>query len=98
MAQHGKPDALVTLQELAVSKAYEMEALVAGLEWKGLITQGEVLEKIKRLKERTGTVRSKHPERRGGPRRSGVNVLCVPPSSLLREPFRINGRAERPGP
>jgi hypothetical protein len=34
---------LVTLQELAVSNAYEIAALVAVLERKGLITQVEVL-------------------------------------------------------
>ena len=38
-----KPDELVTLQALAVSNAYEIAALVAVLERKGLITQVEVL-------------------------------------------------------
>jgi hypothetical protein len=36
VAQHGKPDDLVTLHELAVSNAYEMAALVAVLERKRL--------------------------------------------------------------
>ena len=39
MAQQGKSDELVTLQELAVSNAYEIAALVAVLERKGLVTQ-----------------------------------------------------------
>lgn len=47
MAQHGKPDELVTFRELAGSNAYEIAALVAVLERKGLLTQAEVLEEIK---------------------------------------------------
>jgi len=50
MAQHGKPDELVTLQELAVSNAYEIAALVAVLEHKGILTQQEVLDEIARKK------------------------------------------------
>jgi len=37
MAQQGKPDELVTLQELAASDAYKISALVAVLERMGLI-------------------------------------------------------------
>jgi len=70
MAQQGKPDDLVTLQGLAVSSAYEIAAIVAVLEQKGILTQAEVLDQIKRLKDRTGEPRSKHHERRGDPRRS----------------------------
>jgi len=51
MAQQGKPGELVTLQELAVSNAYEIAALVAVLERKGLLTQQEVLEEIGRMKK-----------------------------------------------
>ena len=54
MAQQGKPDELVTLQELAVSNTYEISALVAVLERKGILTQQEVLEEIARLKQRMG--------------------------------------------
>ena len=54
MAQQGKPDELVTLQELAVSNTYEIAALVAVLERKGLITQAEVLAEITRLKQARG--------------------------------------------
>ena len=57
MAQQGKPDELVTLQELAVSNAYEIAALVAVLERKGLITQAEVLDEITRLRAKTSKVR-----------------------------------------
>ena len=57
MAQQGKPDELVTHQELAVSNSYEIAALVAVLERKGLITQHEVLEEITRLRAKTPKAR-----------------------------------------
>ena len=57
MAQRGDSEGLVTLQELAVSNAYEIAALVAVLERKGLITQAEVLEEIERLKQKAGKPR-----------------------------------------
>ena len=57
MAQQGKPNELVTPQELAVSNAYEIAALVAVLERKGILTQQEVLDEITRLKAKTPTVR-----------------------------------------
>ena len=55
VAQQGKPDVLVTLQELSVSNACEITALVAVPEPKGLMTEAEALEEINRLKARTGT-------------------------------------------
>jgi hypothetical protein len=64
VAQQGKSDDLVPLQELAVSNVYEMAALVPILERKGLVAQQEVLEEIKRLTARTGTVRENHHQRR----------------------------------
>ena len=54
MAQQGKSDDLVTLQELAVSNAYEIATLVAVLERKGLRRQTAVPEEITRLKAKTG--------------------------------------------
>jgi uncharacterized membrane protein YciS (DUF1049 family) len=57
VAQQGKPDDLITFQELAVSNSYEIAALVALLERKGLITQAEVLDEITRLRAKTSTVR-----------------------------------------
>ena len=51
MAQQGNADELVTLQELAVSSAYEIAALVAVLERKGLLTQQVVLEEIAKMKQ-----------------------------------------------
>ena len=57
MAQHEDPRELVTLQELAVSNSYEIAALVAVLERKGLITSTEVLEEIARLRAQTPKVR-----------------------------------------
>ena len=44
----------MTLQELAISNAYEIAALVGVLERKGLVTQAEVLEEITRLKQKAG--------------------------------------------
>ncbi len=51
MALQGKPVELVTLQELAVSSAYEIAALVAVLERKGILTHAEVLDEIARQKK-----------------------------------------------
>ncbi len=51
MAEQLKPDELVTLEELAVSNAYEIAALVAVLERKGLLTHQEVLDEIARQKK-----------------------------------------------
>lgn len=48
MAKQGDPKEIATLQELAVSNAYELAALVAVLERKGLLTQQEILEEIQR--------------------------------------------------
>ena len=56
MAQQGKPDDLITFQELAVSNSYEIAALVAVLERKELITSTEVLDEITRLRAKTPTV------------------------------------------
>ena len=56
MAQHGKPDDLITLQELAVSNSYEIAALVAVQERKGLLTQQAVLDEIGRMKKARGHV------------------------------------------
>ena len=57
VAQQEQPSELVTLQDLAVSNAYEITALVAVLERKGILKQQEVLGEIARLKERTGKPR-----------------------------------------
>jgi hypothetical protein len=57
VAQHEDPKELVILHELAVSNSYEIAALVALLERKGLITSTEVLEEIARLRAKTPKVR-----------------------------------------
>jgi hypothetical protein len=57
MAQQQKPDDLVTLQELAVSSAYEIAAVVAVLERKGILTRAEVLDELKRLRGKSGKAR-----------------------------------------
>ncbi len=51
MAEQWKSDDLVTLQELAVSNAYEIAALIAILERKGILTHAEVLDEIDRQKK-----------------------------------------------
>jgi hypothetical protein len=50
MAEPIDPKQLVSLEELAVSNAYEIAALVAVLERKGVLTQQEVLAEIERMK------------------------------------------------
>jgi hypothetical protein len=51
VAEAGKSKELATFQELAVSNAYEIAALVAVLDRKGILTQSEVLEEIARQKK-----------------------------------------------
>jgi len=51
MAERGKPENLVSLQELAVSNSYEIAALVAVLERKGILTHTEILDEIARQKK-----------------------------------------------
>ena len=53
MAEQGKSDDLVTLQELAVSNTYEIAALMAVLERKGILTHADVLDEIARRKRGT---------------------------------------------
>ena len=57
MAEREKSSELVAPQELAVSSAYEIAAIVAVLEQKGILTQAEVLDQVKRLKAMRATVR-----------------------------------------
>lgn len=40
----------VSIQELLLSQAYEMSALVSLLEKKGILTRDEIVEEIKRLR------------------------------------------------
>ena len=51
MAEQGKPNELVTLQKLAVSNAFEISALVAVLERKGILARQEVLDEIARQRK-----------------------------------------------
>ncbi len=57
MAEQGKTKELVTFQELSVSNAYEIAALVAVLERKGVLTHAEVLDEI--AKQRKGRPRGR---------------------------------------
>ncbi len=47
----------VSLEEVVVAQAFEFEALLNVLERRSVITRGEVLEEIKRLKEGTPKAR-----------------------------------------
>ncbi len=51
MAHQDKTTQTATVEELAVSTAFEVAALVALLERKGILTQAEVLEEIVRQKK-----------------------------------------------
>jgi hypothetical protein len=51
VVEQGKPNELVTLQKLAVSNAFEISALVAVLERKGILTRQEVLDEIARQRK-----------------------------------------------
>jgi len=42
----------VTVEELLISQSYEIAALVSVLEKKGLLTREEVVDEIKRLKDK----------------------------------------------
>lgn len=41
----------VTVEELALSNSFEIAALVAVLERKGLLTKEEIIEEIKRIRQ-----------------------------------------------
>ncbi len=47
----------VPLGEVVLAQAFEFEALLNVLERRSVLTRGEVLEEIKRLKERTPKAR-----------------------------------------
>ena len=50
MAEKMDKREMVSFEELLISNMYEQEALVLVLEEKGILTRGEVLEKIKELR------------------------------------------------
>ena len=50
MAEQMDKREVVSFEELLISSMYEQEALVLLLEEKGVLTRGEVLEKIKELR------------------------------------------------
>jgi hypothetical protein len=82
VAQQGKPDELVTLQELAFSNAYEIADLLAVLERKGLLTQAEVLEEIRRAVDPYENVLSKNSL--GGPSPQQVQKMVSEAQAKLR--------------
>ncbi len=50
MAERMDKREMVSFEELLISNMYEQEALVLLLEEKGILTRGEVLEKVKQLR------------------------------------------------
>lgn len=53
MAEQLDSSQSVTLEELALSNSFEIAALVAVLERKGLLTRDEVIAEIRILRDRT---------------------------------------------
>ena len=51
MAEAIGKDQMVTVGELTLSNSYEIAALVAVLERKGLLSRDEVIEEIRRLRQ-----------------------------------------------
>lgn len=54
MANRLEQQQTVTLEELAVSNSFEIAALVAVLERKGILTRQEVLQELKVLRRQGG--------------------------------------------
>ena len=50
MEQQMLNDEMVAIKELTINHSYEIMALVGILEKKGLLTRGEVIEEIKRMR------------------------------------------------
>lgn len=51
MAEQAGSEQVVSIQELAISNAFEVAALIAVLERKGILTRKEVLDEIARQKK-----------------------------------------------
>jgi hypothetical protein len=47
----------VPLEEVVLAQAFQLEALLNLLEHKGVVRKAEVLEEMKRLREKTGKAR-----------------------------------------
>ena len=52
MAEPFDPKEVVSIEELAISNMYEIEALIEVLVRKGIVRKEEVLEEIKQMKEK----------------------------------------------
>ena len=48
------PKEIVSIEEIAISNMYEIEALIEVLVRKGIVTKGEGLEQIKKMREKMG--------------------------------------------
>ncbi len=76
MGHQGNPDELVTVQELAVSNAYEIAALLTALERDRLLTQPEG-------SQCEGTVTEAEYPSPGRHRNSNTSCVAASPSVLL---------------
>jgi len=52
MAEKLGDEEVVSLEEVVVSHAFEMMALITILEKKGILSRGEILEEIKKMREK----------------------------------------------
>lgn len=52
MAEKLPQEEMVTMEELVVSHAYEMMALVTLLEKKGILSRAEIIDEIKSLRDK----------------------------------------------
>jgi len=50
MAEPLDPKEVVSIEELAISNMYEIEALIEVLERKGIVSKNEILDEIKKMK------------------------------------------------
>jgi hypothetical protein len=67
----------VPLEEVVLAQAFQLEGLLNFLERSGVIYKTEVLEELKRLRQKSVRAREKHYERQGGPRRSWKDAVCA---------------------
>ena len=68
---------LVTIDELTLSNAWELEALVEVLVAKGVITKREVLEALTELRRRNPRAAAPHSELSGSPHKTDVIVSHI---------------------
>jgi hypothetical protein len=68
---------VVTMDELTISNAWELEALVEVMTTKGLITKQEVLDTLAELRRRNPRAAAPHNELRVDPHKSDVLITHI---------------------